>query len=86
MLCYDRIDIFQEIDLNKTNESYICVIICNYYYFLKVNFRFQPKLIDSCHNLMQWTIRFNDFTIVYVKESDLKIHFWYMSKDENILI
>ena len=40
MLCYDRIDISGEIDLNKTNESHKC-IICNYYYFLKVNVRFQ---------------------------------------------
>ena len=42
MLYHDRIDISERIDINKTNESFKC-IICNYCYFLKVNFRFQPK-------------------------------------------
>ena len=43
---------FEETDVNKTNESRRC-IICNYYYLLKVNFRFQPKACDGCHDLMQ---------------------------------
>ena len=30
------------IDANKTIESHKC-IICNYYYFLKVSFRFQKQ-------------------------------------------
>ena len=51
MLEYDRIGIYEGIDDNKTNESRRC-IICNYY-FLKVNFKFQPKVCDGCHNLMQ---------------------------------
>ena len=51
MLEYDRIGISEGIDDNKTNESRRC-IICNYY-FLKVNFKFQPKVCDGCHNLMQ---------------------------------
>ena len=42
MLKYDRIDVPEGIGVNKTNESSRC-IICNYYYFLKANFRFQPK-------------------------------------------
>ena len=27
---------------------------------------------------------FNDVAIVFVKESDYRIHFWYISKDELI--
>ena len=29
---------------------------------------------------------FNDVTIVLIKGSDYKIHFWYMSKDDAISI
>ena len=29
-------------------------------------------------------MNFNDVTIVYVKESAYRIHFWYMSKDDAI--
>ena len=32
MLHYDRIDVFEEIDINKTNASKECDI-CHYWYF-----------------------------------------------------
>ena len=35
MLEYDRIDVSEEIDVNKTNASIECDI-CHYWYFLKV--------------------------------------------------
>ena len=39
MFEYDRIDMYDEIDVNKTDESGGC-IICHYWYFLKVNLDF----------------------------------------------
>ena len=51
MLKYDRIDMSEEIDVNKTNGS--CDrIICHYWYFLEIKFRFQPKVCGVCHDLM----------------------------------
>ena len=35
---------------------------------------------------MQKAINFNDLAIVSIKESDYRIHFWYMSKDDAINI
>ena len=35
---------------------------------------------------MQKTISFNDVAIAYVKGSVYRIHFWYMSKDDEISI
>ena len=52
MLYYYRIDVFREIDVNKINESRKR-IICNNYYFLKINICFQPKSCDGCHDIMQ---------------------------------
>ena len=38
MLCFDRIDVSEDININKTVSSKEC-IICNYWYFLdKGNF------------------------------------------------
>ena len=51
MLEFDRIDVFEGIDVNKSNESRKR-IISNYYYFLKINFRFQPKVSNGSHELM----------------------------------
>ena len=81
MLGYGRIGASKGINVNKTNESHT-FIICNYYYFLKVNFRFQPKARQRCHDL----IRFNDVAIVFVEGNGYKIHFFYISKDEAINI
>ena len=33
---------------------------------------------------MQKAMNLNDVVIVFVKESDYRIHFWYMSKDDAI--
>ena len=37
-----------------------------------------------CHDLMQKAINFVDVTIVSVKGSDYRSHFWYVSKDDAI--
>ena len=70
MLYYDRIDVSQGVDDDNTNNSHK-YIICNYYYLLSVNFRFQPKV---------W--RFNDVITVSVKGNYCRIFLWYMNKDE----
>ena len=49
MLEYDRIDVSKRIDANKTKESHRCIIY-NYFYFPNVNFIFQPKTCDGCHD------------------------------------
>ena len=80
MLEYDRINISEEIDVNKTNASKECDI-CHYWYFKDIGFKYEPHLCNGCHGLMQKAINFNDVAIVSIKESD-----WYMSKDEAINI
>ena len=83
MLEYDRIEILEGIDVNKTNGSREC-IICHYSNFLEINFIFQPEICNGCLTLMQKAMSFNDVAIVSVKGNDYRIHFWYMSKNETI--
>ena len=85
MLEYDRIDISEGIDINKTNASKECDI-CHYWYFLDKNFNYESYFCNGCHNLMQKAINFNDVAIVSIKGNDHRIHFWYMSKDDAISI
>ena len=85
MLEYDRIDIYERIDINKTNRSKKCDI-CHYWYFLDKNFNYEPYLCNVCHDIMQKAMNFNDVAIVYIKGNDYRIHFWYMSKDDAISI
>ena len=85
MLEYERIDISEGIDVNKTNSSKECDI-CHYWYFKDIGFKYEPYLCNASHDLMQKAVSFNDVAIVYVKESAYRIHFWYMNKNDEISI
>ena len=87
MLEYDRIDISDRIDINKTNASKECDI-CHYWYFSdkNLNHNYEPYLCNGCHDLIQKAMNFNDVTIVSIKGNDYRIHLWCMSKNDAINI
>ena len=85
MLEYDRIDISEEIDVNKTSASTECDI-CHYWYIKDIGFKYEPYLCNDCHDLMQKAVSFNNVAIVYVKGNACRNHFCYMSKDDAINI
>ena len=85
MLEYDKIDISEGIDVNKTNLSKECDIY-HYWYFKKIGFKCKTYLCNGCHDLMQKAISFNNIAIVFIKGNAYRIHFWYMSKDDVINI
>ena len=51
MLEYDRIDISEGININKTNASKKCDI-CHYSYILDKNFKYEPCLCSGCYGLI----------------------------------
>ena len=85
MLEYDRIDISEGIDANKTSLLKECDI-CHFWYFKDIDFKHEPYLCNGCHDLMQKAIGFSNVAIVYVKGNAYRINFWYMSKDDTIKI
>ena len=52
MLEYERIDISEGIDVNKTNLSKECDI-CHCWCFKDIGFKYEPYLCNGCHDLMQ---------------------------------
>ena len=85
MIEYERIDISEGIDVNKTNLSKECDI-CHYWYFKDIDLKYELYLCNGCHNLMQKAMSFNNVAIVYVKGSAYRIHFWNINKDDAIKI
>ena len=83
MLKYDRTDISDGIDINKTNASDECDI-CHYWYFLDKGFKYETYLCNVCHDLMQKAMSFNDAVIASIKLNGYRIQFWYISKDDGI--
>ena len=55
MLRYVRIDVSEEIDINKTGTSKESDI-CYYWYFLDNRFMFQPDVCNGCHNVLMMSI------------------------------
>ena len=51
MLEYDRIDVSEGIDINKTNASKECDI-CDYWYFKDFGFKYERCLCNGWHDLM----------------------------------
>ena len=85
MIEYDRINISEGIDVNKTDLSKECDIY-HCWYFKNIGFKYEPYLSNGCYDWMQKTMSFNNVAIVYVKGNASKINFWYMSKNDAINI
>ena len=66
MLYYDRTDVSEGIDVNKTSASKECDV-CHYWYFLNYSFKFQPNFCNRCHDLLMMSINLNDIAILNIK-------------------
>ena len=69
MLYFDRIDVSEGIDVNKTSASKECDV-CHYWYFLNYSFKFQPNVSDRCHDLSMISMNLSNIDILNIKGSD----------------
>ena len=63
MLYYDRIDISEGIDFNKTSETKECDI-CHFWYFLNRGSKFQPNVCNRCHDSLIMSMSLGDIAIL----------------------
>ena len=83
MLYYDRINISEGIDVNKTSASNECDI-CHYWYFLNFSFKFQSNVCNRCHDLLMMSINLSDIAILNIKGSDYHCIISLISKKDSI--
>ena len=83
MLYYDRIDISEGTDVNKTSASKECDI-CPYWYFLNYCFKFQPNVCNRCQDLLRMSMNLSDIAILNIKGSDDRCIISLISKNEVI--
>ena len=69
MLYYDKIDITEGSDVNKTIASKECGIF-HYWYFLNYCFKCQPNICNKCHDLLMMSMNLTDITISNIKGCD----------------
>ena len=63
---YDRIDVSEGIDVNKTDESKEREF--HYRYFLDKRFKFQPDICNGCHDVPMITVKLKE-GYYYLKHS-----------------
>ena len=54
MLYYNKIDVSEGVDVNKTSISKDCDI-CQYWHFIDIidkGFKFQPHVCNGCHDIL----------------------------------
>ena len=83
MLQYERIDISESIDFDKTNKSVECMI-CHYSYFKDIGFKYQPYVCNGCHDFSIIVQKLDDFVILKVKSVDYRCCVVGISKKDAI--
>ena len=82
MIEYNKIDISEGIDVNKTSSSRECrLCYCYYYYFLDINFNYEKYLCDGCHDMPMKANSMHNLAIAYNKGNAYHINFVFISKD-----
>ena len=83
MLYYDRIDISEGIDVNKTSASKECDIY-PYWYLLNYSFKFEPNVCNRCHDLLMMSVNLSNISILNIKGFDYCCIISLISKNEAI--
>ena len=65
MIYHDRINVSEEIDVNKTNASKECDI-CHYWHLLNYSFKFQSNFCNRCHNLLMLFVELSDTVLLNI--------------------
>ena len=81
MLVYEKIDISNGVDVDKSDKSKEYKF-CHYWCFLDKSFSYGPYLCDRCYNMMQKCNKLKNIAIVHIKKSVYRICFLFMSKRE----
>ena len=66
MLQYDRIDVSEGIDINKTSESKECML-CHYWYFKDVGYKFQPYVCICYHAVSMMAYELKNIAMLNAK-------------------
>ena len=77
---YEKIDVSEGIDTNKTSASRKCML-CHYRYFIDVGFKFEPHVCNKCHDVLMTAYELKNILILNVKGADLRCILWGVSRD-----
>ena len=83
MLQYEKIDVSEGIDTNKTSASKQ-QMLCHYWYFKDVGFKFESHVCNKCHDVLMTAYELKNIAILNVKGVDFTYILWGISRDKTV--
>ena len=83
MLQYEKIDVSEGIDLNKTSASKECEL-CHYWFFKDIGFKFEEHVCNGCHDLLTMAYSLKNIVILSAKEITFRCLMMGISKNEGL--
>ena len=81
MLWYQKINISEGIDVNKTSESKECGL-CHYWFFKDIGFKFEEHVCNKYHELLTIAHSLKDTAILSVKGATFRCILMGINKNE----
>ena len=83
MLQYEKIDVSEEIDVNKTSASKECEL-CHYWFFKDVGLKFQKHVCNGCHDLLTMAYSLKNIAKLSAKGATFRSVLMGISKNEDL--
>ena len=81
MLQYERIDISEVIDFDKSDKSKECMI-CHYWYFKDSGYKYEPYVCNGCHDLSVVVYNLKNFIVLNIKVVDYRCYVFNISRSD----
>ena len=81
MLQYQKIDVSEGIDVNKTSASKECEL-CHYCFFKDIGFKFEEHVCNRCHDLLTMAYSLKNIAILSAKGATFRCLLMGTSKNE----
>ena len=83
MLRYQKIDVSEQIDINKTSASKECEL-CHYWFFKDIGFKFEEHVCNKCHDLSTMAYSLKNVAILSAKGATFRFLLMGISKNETL--
>ena len=83
MIRYQKIDISEGIDVNKSNASKECEV-CHYWFCKDIGFKFQEHVCNKSHDLLTIAYSLKDIAILYAKGNTYRCILMGINKNEGL--
>ena len=83
MLQYERVDVSEGIDVNKTSLWKECEL-CHYWFFKDIEFKFEEHICNECHDLLTMPYLLENIAILSAKGATFRCILRGISRNEGL--